>query len=166
MIVAHNICQTHPGKSKAKEEREANDKEVPGGVEADVLEGREANGGDHGKDNAEDAPNDGFRYGDEEGSNLAHHTTHQHDSCTVLHHTATAHLKHHHNMQVNRLYHHIPSYQSDIQIIGIHLTRTHKDSNIFKNTKPSHKRKREREQLKYPRLKSTMRGNKVELVPK
>lgn len=88
-FVSHSL---HLWKRDPEEDGEADDEEVSGGGQVDVLQRGEADGGDHGELDEEDARDDRPGDSDERGSHLGHHPAGQHDEGAVLDHATAHHL--------------------------------------------------------------------------
>ena len=80
-------------KGETEENGEAEDEEIPGRAQVNILESRDSHGGNHGKLNVEDASNNRPRDGDEGCAHLGYHPTYQHNDATVLNHPSAAHLQ-------------------------------------------------------------------------
>lgn len=78
---------------QAKEDREAQDKEVPGGVEVDKLQVGQSHCCNHTKQGAEQRSQDWVRQRGKEGTEFTHEPQQQHHGSSILDYTPAAHLE-------------------------------------------------------------------------
>lgn len=78
---------------QTEKDGEAQDKEVPGGVEIDKLQVGQSHSCDHTKQGAEQSPQDRVRQGGKEGAEFTHKPQQQHHGSSILNHTSAADLE-------------------------------------------------------------------------